>query len=226
MKPEPSGRTTTRRRILLTGGALAASLPVVRTVAGFAFKSAQVAQPGVVRHLESASDKWILGEVGNSDGTRLRDLCAVFSGAGMATELGDARQWMWNKLLGNIFANPVCAITRQPLGIVARHPAARALGLGLMQELASVAAALGCNISMSFEERLDRGMALSTARPSMLQDLEANRPMELDAILGAVVELGQLTDVATPRIEALLACLRVIESPVHPRMPKAAPDSF
>ena len=194
-------------------GVLAASLPVDRTVAAFAFKSAQVVEPGVVRHLESPSDRWILGEIGGGDGTRLRDLRAAFSGAGMATELGDARQWMWNKLLGNIFANPVCAITRQPLGVVARHPEARALGLGLMHELAAVAAALGCPITMSFEERLDRGMALTTARPSMLQDLEANRPMELDAILGAVVELGQLTGAATPRIAALLACLRVMDSP-------------
>ena len=201
-------------------GALASSLPVDRTVAAFAFKSAQLVQPGVVCHLESCSDKWVLGDLGGGDGARVRDLCAAFSGAGMATELGDARQWMWNKLLGNIFANPVCAITRQPLGVVARHPVARTLGLGLMHEMAAVAAALGCPITVSFEERLDRGMALSAARPSMLQDLEANQPMELDAILGAVVELGQLVGVATLRIEALLACLRVMDPPA-PR--QAAP---
>ena len=203
-------------------GALAASLPVDRTVAAFAFKSAQVVEPGVIRHLESPSDKWVLGELGRGDGTRLRDLCDAFSGAGLATELGDARQSMWNKLLGNIFANPVCAITRQPLGFVARHPAARALGLALMHEMAAVAGALSCPITMSFEERLDRGMTLATARPSMLQDLEANRPMELDAILGAVVELAQLTGVATPRIEALLACLRVMDTPACRGAPQAA----
>ena len=202
-------------------GALAASLPAERTVPAFAFKSAQVVTPGVVRHLESPSDKWILGQLGDGDTKALCDLAAVFVAAGISTELGDARQWMWNKLLGNVFANPVCAITRQPLGFVARHPAARALGLGLMHEMATVAAAFGCPITISFEERLDRGMTLTTARPSMLQDLEANRPMELDAILGAVVELGQLAGVETPRIEALLACLRVMDTPAHPHAPQA-----
>lgn len=203
-------------------GALAASLPFERCVPAFAFKSAQVVAPGVVRHLESPSDKWILGELGTGTGTRLHDLAADLSAAGIATETGDARHWMWNKLLGNIFANPVCAITRQSLGVVARHPATRALGLGLMQELATVAAALGCPVGMSFEERLDRAVALTTARPSMLQDLEANRPMELDSILGSVVELGQLVGVAVPRIEALLACLRVMESPGHRHAPQTA----
>ena len=125
--------------------------------------------------------------------------------------LGDPRQWMWNKLLGNIFANPICALTRRTLGFIAQHPATRALALGLMQEVAAVAEALGRPISMSFEGRLDRGAALPDARPSMLQDLEAGRPMELDAVLAAVVELGQLAGVSVPRIEALLACLRVID---------------
>ncbi len=200
-------------------GALAGGLPADRTVPAFAFKSSQVVAPGVVRHLESPSDKWVLGHLGDRDDSRLNRLAEAFTGAGLATELGDARQWMWNKLLGNIFANPVCALTRQPLGVIARHPAARALGLQLMAELASVSSAHGCRISMSFEERLDRGIALTNARPSMLQDLEAGRPMELDAILGATVELGQLAGVVTPRIEALLACLRVMDSPALRQVP-------
>ena len=100
-----------------------------------------------------------------------------------------------------------------------RHPAIRALALELMRETSAVATALGCPVSASFEERLDRATELITARPSMLQDLETNRPMELDAILGAVVELGQLVGVATHRIEALLACLRVIDQPAHEGAP-------
>ena len=85
-----------------------------------------------------------------------------------------------------------------------------------------MAAALGRPISMSFEERLDRTLGLVTARPSMLQDLEAKRPMELDAILGAVVELGQLAGVTVPRIETLLACLRVIDLPAQQDVPAPA----
>jgi 2-dehydropantoate 2-reductase len=201
-------------------GALAGGLPADRIVPAFAFKSSQVIAPGVVRHLESPSDKWVLGELRGGDGSRLNGLAQAFTGAGLVTELGDAREWMWNKLLGNIFANPVSALTRQPLGVIARHPAARALGLQLMAELASVSSAHGCRMSMSFEERLDRGIALTNARPSMLQDLEAGRPMELDAILGATVELGQLAGVATPRIEALLACLRVVDSQAPQHVPQ------
>lgn len=205
-------------------GALAHHLPVDRTVPAFAFKSAQLVEPGVVRHIETQSDKLALGELDGGDSARLRDFSALLVDAGLKAMQGDPRQWMWNKLLGNIFANPICALTRQPLGLVARHPATRALALDLMRELAAVAAALGRPISMSFEERLDRGVGLVTARPSMLQDLEANRPMELDAILGAVVELGQLVGVDVPHIDALLACLRVIDQQAHRDVPPAVPQ--
>ena len=200
-------------------GVMAGSLPLDRTVPAFAFKSAQVVEPGVVRHIEATSDMLALGELDGRDSTRLRELSTTLSGAGLVATVGDPRQWMWNKLLGNIFANPICAITRQPLGQVLRHPAIRALALELMRETSAVATALGCPVSVSFEERLDRATELITARPSMLQDLETNRPMELDAILGAVVELGQLVGVATHRIEALLACLRVIDQPAHEGAP-------
>ena len=205
-------------------GALARSLPADRTIPAFAFKSAQLVEPGVVRHIDTLSDHFALGELDGSDSARLREFRAVLAHAGMKSKQGDPREWMWNKLLGNIFANPICAITRQTLGFIVRYPATRILAMELMQELAAVAAAMGCPISMAFEERLDRGVELVTARPSMLQDLEKKRPMELDAILGAVVELGQLVGVTVPRIETLLACLRVIDQPAHGHATQAASD--
>ena len=110
----------------------------------------------VVRHQERASDKWVLGALEGSARSNLDALANAFTGAGLVTERGDARQWMWNKLLGNIFSNPVFVLPRHPLSVIARHPAARALRLQLMAEVASVSSAHGCRISMSFKERLDR----------------------------------------------------------------------
>jgi 2-dehydropantoate 2-reductase len=132
--------------------------------------------------------------------------------AGLAAPRADIRATMWAKLLGNVYANPICALTGIPLGPVVSHPETRELAMRLMNECASVAASLGVSIPMSFEERLRRSAAVGAARPSMLQDRDAGRPMELDAILGALVELGDLQGIATPSVRSLLACLRLIES--------------
>ncbi len=194
-------------------GQLAARLPAASTIPAFAFKSAQVVAPGVVRHIASPGDHLAMGELDGADTQRMRDFGAVLEKAGIATKTGDPRDWMWQKLLGNVFGNPLCALTRRTLGDVVRCGPTRELAMDLMREVYSVAAGLGNRQTFSLETRIERAEAISSARPSMLQDLEAGRPMELDAILGALIELADLVQVRVPIARTLYACLRLVEYP-------------
>lgn len=194
------------------GGALAASLPLGRTAPLFAFKSAEVRAPGVVSHVPTASDAFACGTLDGAPVDGLADFVAAMAGAGLRLEVSDVRALMWTKLMGNVFANPICALTGVPLGPAVAHPDVRELALGLMHECVAVARAHGVTVAADPVQRLARSAAVGAARPSMLQDRDAGRPMELDAILGALVELGRLVDVPVPRVQALLACLRLIES--------------
>lgn len=203
------------------GGAMARRLPVDRAAPMFAFKSAEVIKPGTVRHIVSPTDRLVVGELDGGRREAVDALTAALVQSGIACERADPRQTMWVKLLGNIFANPICALSGQDLGTMLRHPAGHELALALMGECAAVAGALGVAVETRFEDRLARSMAVGAARPSMLQDRAAGRPMEIDAILTALIELGQLVGVETPRTQTLQCCLRLIESgPVTTASPR------
>lgn len=192
-------------------GHLVARLPVHTTIPAFAFMSAQVVAPGVVRHISAPGDHLAMGELDGTDTDRLRQVGADLELAGIKPKYGDVRNLMWQKLLGNIFANPLCALTGRVLGDVVRCEPTRALALDLMREVCAVASSLGHDPGVSLEARLQRAEAMSAAKPSMLQDLEAGRPMELDAILGALIEMAGYAQVQTPVVKTLHACLRLVE---------------
>lgn len=194
------------------GGTLAASMPVARTAPMFAFKSAEVASPGVVSHVPTATDAFACGTLDGGAPDALASFVSAMSDAGLRLEVSDVRALMWTKLMGNVFANPICALTGVPLGPAVAHPEVRELALALMQECVAVARAHGVAIAVDPVQRLARSAAVGAARPSMMQDRDAGRPMELDAILGALVELAGLVAVPVPRVRTLLACLRLIES--------------
>ena len=193
-------------------GAVARTLPDDRVVPLFSFKSTEVVAPGVVRHLASASEQHLCGELDDADTPRLRAFVDALCGAGLPGRVAPVREAMWLKPLGNVFANPICALTGAALGAAVSVPAGRALALEVMRECAAVAAAHGVVIPMSGEARLEAASRVHDARPSMLQDRDAGRPMELDAILGGLVEMGGLVDVDVPAVRTLLACLRVVEA--------------
>lgn len=193
-------------------GAMVRQLPVDRTVPMFAFKSNQVTAPGEITCQIATSDAFPLGELDGADTARLRALIALLDAAALAPARVDVRATMWAKLLGNVYANPISALTESPIGPLATFPDTRALALALMAECAAVASALGVTIPATFEARLARAVEVGDARPSMLQDRDAGRAMEIEPILGALVELGGKTGVATPHVFALLACLRLIQA--------------
>ncbi|MFZ4760618.1 MAG: ketopantoate reductase family protein [Burkholderiaceae bacterium] len=193
-------------------GTVAATLPDDKVVPLFCFKSAEVIEPGVVLHRPSASEQHLCGELDDAHSPRLGAFVDAMLAAGLPCRIEPVRAAMWTKWLGNIFANPLCALTGVPLGPAVMHPDGRVLALALMRECADVAAAHGVPILMSPEERLDKAARVKDVRPSMLQDRDAGRPMELDAILGGLVELGGLVGVEVPTTRTLLACLRVAQA--------------
>ena len=172
-------------------GHLVARLPVHTTIPAFAFMSAQVVAPGVVRHISAPGDHLAMGELDGTDTDRLRQVGADLELAGIKPKYGDVRTLMWHN--------------------VVRCEPTRALALDLMREVCAVACSLGHDPGVSLEARLQRAEAMSAAKPSMLQDLEAGRPMELDAILGALIEMAGYAQVQTPVVKTLHACLRLVE---------------
>jgi hypothetical protein len=130
-----------------------------------------------VRHIVAASDSFPIGELDGRETPRLAALAAAMSAAGLKAPASDVRQQMWRKLLGNIWANPIGALTGATVGATVAHPETRALALALMREVAAVAAALGIGDLGDFEQRLGRAAEVGDAKASMLQDRRRGRAL-------------------------------------------------
>jgi 2-dehydropantoate 2-reductase len=202
-----------RLRSLDPDGTIARHIDATKLVPCLAFKAAALVAPGVVRHIYSTSDSFPIGELDGTRSGRAMRIADGFAAAGLnAPIVDDIRVQVWVKLLGNVWANPISALTRAPVGAIVRQPETRALAIALMNEVAAVAQELEIKLPASFETRLSRAEQVADAKPSMLQDLERGRPLELDAILGALIELGLLLGVPVPHVSALHSCLALIEA--------------
>lgn len=193
-------------------GRLAAALPPEKLFPVAAFKSAEVVAPGVVHHRSTASDSFPLGPVRKEREAEAERWRTVFAQAGLPAPAVDVRRTAWWKLLGNIWANPIGALTGATVGTIASFAPTVELATALMAEATAVARACGVEPGVVPAERLARGRAVGDVKSSMLQDRERGRLMELDAILGSVVELAALRQVPVPSIQALHACLALIQS--------------
>jgi 2-dehydropantoate 2-reductase len=172
-----------------------------------AFHAAEVKEPGVIEH--TYANRFSLGEPDGSKCARAEALSQVLSNAGLNAPVhSNIRNEIWLKLWGNLAFNPMSALTGLTVDQLAFRPDLRAAARTLMEEAATVAEALGVRFPMSVDERMDFTGSVGAHKTSMLQDLERGRPMEIDALLGAVVELGRLTDKPVPLCAAVLAMLR------------------
>ena len=193
------------------GGGITASIPLDQVVGCIAYPATQLEGPGIVRHLEGT--RFTIGE---PDGTR-SERCQVISSALIRAGLkcpitARIRQELWLKLLGNATLNPVSALTGATLARMASAPESRELIGGLMAEVEAVASGLGIEIQMSIERRLDGAWAVGEHKTSMLQDVEAGKPIEIDALVGSVVELGRLLEVPTPGLEVVYRLGRLLNA--------------
>ena len=189
------------------GGRLFHLLPPHQVVGCIAFHAAEVKEPGVIEH--TYANRFSLGEPDSSKCARAEALSQLLSNAGLNAPVhANIRDEIWLKLWGNLAFNPMSALTGLTVDQLAFRPDLRAAARTLMEEAATVAGALGVQFPMSVDQRMDFTGSVGAHKTSMLQDLERGRPMEIDALLGAVVELGRLTDKPVPLCAAVLAMLR------------------
>jgi 2-dehydropantoate 2-reductase len=188
-------------------GALVAALPPARIIGGVVHAGASVSEPGVIRH--AAGDLFILGEPDGSMKPRTEALGAAITEAGLTGRVTDRiHQEIWTKLIGNMGMGPISALTKLTLSGIANDRDARPIAVAMMQEAIAIGERTGLHMDMTAEARVDLGAELGDFKPSILQDLEKGRPMEIDALIGVVAELGRLVDVPTPTIDIVLALQR------------------
>jgi len=189
-------------------GVVSHALPFEQTIGCVVHASTWTSEPGVVEH--KMGQGLIVGEPAGGDSARVRALAETLRGAGFDVTLStDVRRDIWYKLWGNMTINPVSAITGAPTDRVLGDPLVLAFVSAAMREAARVGAAIGCTIDQQPEDRHAITRRLGSFKPSMLQDVEAGRPLELDAIVGVVREIAQRVGVATPNIDALLGITRL-----------------
>lgn len=168
------------------------------------YPAAEVIEPGVIKHFEG--NRFSLGEPDGSKSDRAIRLAQALSAAGLKAPVRPRlRDEIWVKLWGNLSFNPISALTHATLDVLCTDPGTRAVARSMMLEAQVVAEALGVKFPIDVERRIDGGAAVGAHRTSMLQDLDAGRPMEIDALLGSVQELGRVTGQATPTIDTVLA---------------------
>jgi 2-dehydropantoate 2-reductase len=189
------------------GGVLWRTLPPAQAIGCVVYPAAEVVSPGVIEH--TYGDRFTLGEPDGSRSARIAALAAALQSGGFKAPIRPRiRDEIWVKLWGNMAFNPLSALTGATLDRLAGRPDLRAVARAMMLEGRAVAEALGVRFAIDVDKRIDGALEVGAHKTSMLQDLERGRPMEIDALLGAVVELGALAGVAMPASTNVLALVR------------------
>ncbi|MEA2629548.1 MAG: 2-dehydropantoate 2-reductase [Chloroflexota bacterium] len=192
------------------GGVIARNIPYNRVVGCIAYPAAEVVEPGVIEHLEG--NRFTLGEPDGSKSERVAAISSMLVKAGLKAPIQTRiRNEIWLKVLGNATLNPVSALTRATLVEMLTSPATRELIKTLMEEVAAVARAVGADVPLSIEKRMDGAAATGEHKTSMLQDLEAGRPLEVDALLGAVVELAGGAAIPVPSLQVVYDLTKLLD---------------
>ncbi len=185
-------------------GALAAHIEPERLIGGVVYPAAELVEPGVVRVIEG--NRFSLGEPDGTKSERVQALAQALMGAGFKAPVSrDIRSEIWVKLWGNLTFNPLSALTHATLEEICRFGPTRDLAARMMVEAQAVGEALGVEFKISLDKRIAGAEAVGSHKTSMLQDVEAGRALELEALVGSVVELGRITGRPVPTIEAIHA---------------------
>ena len=189
------------------GGRLWQVLPPRQTIGCVVYPAAEVVAPGVIEHLYG--DRFTLGEPDGSRGARIEALSKAMIAAGLKAPVRPRiRDELWVKLWGNLAFNPISALTGATLDRITADDGLRTLCRGMMLEAKAAAEALGVRFAIDVDKRIAGGAEVGVHKTSMLQDLERGRPMEIDALLGAVVEIGTMVGEAMPLCRSVLALVR------------------
>ncbi len=194
-------------------GAVSANIPAERVIGCVVYPASELVAPGVVKHVEG--DRFPIGELDGSVTERVRRVSDCFTNAGFkAPVLDDIRAEIWLKLWGNLTFNPISALTRATLVDICQYGPTRDLAAAMMTEAQEVARKLGITFRVSLEKRIAGAEKVGKHKTSMLQDIEAGRAPELDALVGSVIELGRLTQTPTPHINAVYALTHLLAQSV------------
>jgi len=178
-----------------------------RAIGCVVYPAAEITEPGVIKH--TYGNKFALGEPSGEISERCLAIGRAFEAAGLkAPVLPNIRDEIWLKLWGNLCFNPISALTRATLDVVATDPATRGLSKAMMEEAYDIATRLGASFRVDVERRINGAAGVGAHRTSMLQDLEKGRALEIDALLTSVQEIGRLVDVATPNIDIVLGLVQ------------------
>jgi len=189
------------------GGKVWAQLPPRQAIGCIVYPAAEVIRPGVIEH--TYGNRFSLGEPDGSKSARVEALSQMLAQAGLKAPVrASIRDEIWVKLWGNLAFNPLSALTGSTLERLAFRPDLRAVAHAMMEEAQTVGERLGAKFAISIDKRIDGAGEVGEHKTSMLQDLERGRPIEIDALLGAVVELAELSGVSTPLCRAILALVR------------------
>lgn len=192
------------------GGVIASCIDARRVIGSLAYFSTEVVEPGVIRHIEG--NRISFGELDGSRSERCRRIAEALIAAGFRCPISTRfRHEIWVKLLGNAAFNPISALTGATLVEIVRHPDVSRLVREVMTELEAVASRLGIELPISIDQRMAGAEKVGEHKTSMLQDLEAGRPLELEAVVGAVVELGDRLGVPMPATRAVYSCTKLLD---------------
>ncbi len=195
-------------------GAIAAVIAPERIIGCTVYAATEIDAPGIVRHIEG--ERFGLGELDGSRSERALALSRLLGGCGLkAPVTANIRTDVWIKLWGNMAFNPISALTRATLAAICAHPETRALAAAIMAEGQQVAEQLGVRFGLSIERRIAGAAGVGEHKTSTLQDIEAGRATEIDALVGAVIELGRLTATPTPHLDTVYAAVKLLERTVR-----------
>jgi 2-dehydropantoate 2-reductase len=190
-------------------GDLLRLIPPERVIGCVVYPASELMEPGVVRHIEG--DRFPLGELDGRSSERVQRIAACFTNAGFkAPVLEDIRAEIWLKLWGNLSFNPISGLTHSTLVDICQYSLSRGLAANMMREAQQVANKLGIEFRVPLDKRISGAEKVGKHKTSMLQDIEAGREPEIDALVGSVAELARLTDTPTPHIDTVYALVKLL----------------
>jgi 2-dehydropantoate 2-reductase len=191
------------------GGRIAAAIPPSRVIGCVVYPASELVAPGVIHHVEG--DRFPVGEPDGTSSARVQRVSECFVHAGFkAPVLDNIRSEIWLKLWGNLSFNPISALTGATLVDICQFPLSRDLAAAMMTEAQTIAGKFGITFRVSLEKRIAGAEKVGRHKTSMLQDVEAGRAPEIDALVGSVVELGRLTQTPTPHIDSVYALMQLL----------------
>src|SRR5580700_9190595 len=193
------------------GGVISSAIEARRVVGSIVYFSTEITAPGVIQHIEG--NRISLGEPGGARSDRSRRIAEALIASGLRCPVTThLRHEIWVKAMGNASFNPVSALTRATLVQMVRDPGVCSVIRNIMEEVQAVVTKLGMELPVSIDQRIAGAGKVGEHKTSMLQDLEAGRPMEIEAIVGAVVELGDRLAVPMPHTRSVYACIKLLDT--------------